>query len=242
MPTRRLTIISSRRSELIELGREMPAHSFDWINHLLVTAVVLVKNRLDWGMLCLMGPDRYALADEAWRSLRDFHCDQVIVITGESGSGKTEASKLILQYITSAAGRSDELETIRQQLLLSNPVLEAFGNAKTVHNDNSSRFVIRCCCYCAFWGYYLRFNIYWIQGKYIELEFDHRGEPIGGLTTNCKSIHCVHLSVLQIQLDLNGTHYFVSEIHHQWQTSWKRYVGWIICNQSMTDERCYFGF
>jgi len=106
-------------------------------------------------------PHVYALADEAWRSLRDFHCDQVIVITGESGSGKTEASKLILQYITSAAGRSDELETIRQQLLLSNPVLEAFGNAKTVHNDNSSRF-----------------------GKYIELEFDHRGEPIGGLTTN----------------------------------------------------------
>ena len=97
------------------------------------------------GMFDSMGwMDRYALADEAWRSLRDFHCDQVIVITGESGSGKTEASKLILQYITSAAGRSDELETIRQQLLLSNPVLEAFGNAKTVHNDNSSRFVIFC--------------------------------------------------------------------------------------------------
>lgn len=86
-------------------------------------------------------PDRYALADDAWRSLRDLYSDQVIVITGESGSGKTEAFKLILQYIGIATGRSREFETVRQQLLLSNPVLEAFGNAKSIHNDNSSRFV-----------------------------------------------------------------------------------------------------
>lgn len=84
---------------------------------------------------------RYALADHAWRSLRDFYSDQVIVITGESGSGKTEASKLILQYLGFATGKSKELETVRQQLLLCNPVLEAFGNAKSIHNDNSSRFV-----------------------------------------------------------------------------------------------------
>lgn len=85
---------------------------------------------------------RYALADHAWRSLRDLYTDQVIVITGESGSGKTEASKLILQYIGFTSGKSKELETVRQQLLLCNPVLEAFGNAKSIHNDNSSRFVM----------------------------------------------------------------------------------------------------
>lgn len=82
------------------------------------------------------------MADNAWRSLRDFYTDQAIVITGESGSGKTEASKLILQYIGFTSGRSKELETVRQQLLLFNPVLEAFGNAKSIYNDNSSRFVI----------------------------------------------------------------------------------------------------
>ena len=165
------------------------------------------------GMSCSAAMDRYALADEAWRSLRDFHCDQVIVITGESGSGKTEASKLILQYIASAAGRSDELEIIRQQLLLSNPVLEAFGNAKTVHNDNSSRFVIQNFTIISVkflfvvvvvvvvvdfvivaddddsddsFVWWLNNNHILVKGKYIELEFDHRGEPIGGLTTNCK--------------------------------------------------------
>nr|CAH0099998.1 unnamed protein product [Daphnia galeata] len=106
-------------------------------------------------------PHVFAVADHAWRSLRDFYSDQVIVITGESGSGKTEASKLILQYLGFATGKSNELETVRQQLLLCNPVLEAFGNAKSIHNDNSSRF-----------------------GKYIELEFDYRGEPVGGLITH----------------------------------------------------------
>ena len=86
---------------------------------------------------------RYAVADSAWRALRDGQTsgDQVVLITGESGSGKTEASKLILQYLAAAAGRSKDLESIRHQLLLCNPVLEAFGNAKTIHNDNASRFV-----------------------------------------------------------------------------------------------------
>lgn len=111
------------------------------------------------------------------------------MITGESGSGKTEASKLILQYIATAAGHSRCLETVRQQILLCNPVLEAFGNAKTILNDNSSRFVITS-------SPRFRFQVFSLpstattfvlsKGKYIELEFDYRGEPVGGCVTHCK--------------------------------------------------------
>ena len=60
---------------------------------------------------------------------------------GESGSGKTEASKKILQYIGEVCSKTGvEVRSVRDRLIQSNPVLEAFGNAKTVRNDNSSRF------------------------------------------------------------------------------------------------------
>jgi myosin heavy subunit len=75
-----------------------------------------------------------------------FRCGQssAIVITGESGAGKTEAMKLMLRYLTVVAPNIDGASTgagaIEKRLLDSSPITEAFGNAKTVRNDNSSRF------------------------------------------------------------------------------------------------------
>lgn len=59
---------------------------------------------------------------------------------GESGSGKTEASKKVLQFIAAASGHIDNVESVKDKLLQTNPILEAFGNAKTNRNNNSSRF------------------------------------------------------------------------------------------------------
>ncbi|XP_074785489.1 unconventional myosin-Ia isoform X2 [Athene noctua] len=106
-------------------------------------------------------PHIYAIADDAYRSLRDRDRDQCILITGESGAGKTEASKLVMSYVAAVCSRGEEVDKVKEQLLQSNPVLEAFGNAKTVRNDNSSRF-----------------------GKYMDVAFDFKGEPLGGVISN----------------------------------------------------------
>ena len=67
---------------------------------------------------------------------------QSIIINGESGAGKTETTKILLAYLTSAAGDADGSAgaVLIKQLVASSPALEAFGNAKTLRNDNSSRF------------------------------------------------------------------------------------------------------
>ncbi|EGC34012.1 myosin IE [Dictyostelium purpureum] len=108
-----------------------------------------------------MPPHIYALANDAYRSMRQNQEKQCVIISGESGAGKTEASKKIMQFLTFVSSKSNEGERISKMLLESNPLLEAFGNAKTLRNDNSSRF-----------------------GKYMEMQFNPVGSPIGGKITN----------------------------------------------------------
>uniref|UniRef100_A0A8C1FR21 Unconventional myosin-Ic n=1 Tax=Cyprinus carpio carpio TaxID=630221 RepID=A0A8C1FR21_CYPCA len=108
-----------------------------------------------------ISPHIFALANNSYRALRTERRDQCILLSGESGAGKTEASKKILQYYTHICPTRNNTHTIRERLLQSNPVLEAFGNAKTLRNDNSSRF-----------------------GKYMDIQFDYKGAPIGGHILN----------------------------------------------------------
>jgi len=102
-------------------------------------------------------PHVYAITDSAYRSMLHDKEDQAILCTGESGAGKTENTKKVIQYLAAVAshksstGRAAHGE-LEKQLLQCNPLLEAFGNAKTVKNDNSSRF-----------------------GKFIRINFDSSG-------------------------------------------------------------------
>lgn len=106
-------------------------------------------------------PHLYAIANQAYYSMKEENSDQCVLISGESGAGKTEAAKQILQFLASTSTNTGLSSQIRDKLLQSNPILEAFGNAKTLRNDNSSRF-----------------------GKYMEVQFDFKGEPIGGKIIN----------------------------------------------------------
>uniref|UniRef100_A0AAQ4S826 Myosin Ic, paralog b n=1 Tax=Gasterosteus aculeatus aculeatus TaxID=481459 RepID=A0AAQ4S826_GASAC len=108
-----------------------------------------------------ISPHIYALSDTAYRAMRTERKDQCIMISGESGAGKTEASKKILLYYAVTCPINAHMATLGDRLLQSNPVLEAFGNAKTFRNDNSSRF-----------------------GKYMGVQFDFRGAPVGGHILN----------------------------------------------------------
>lgn len=84
----------------------------------------------------ITSPHVYAIADTAIREMIRDEVNQSIIISGESGAGKTETAKIAMQYLASLGGGSG----IEYEILQSNPILEAFGNAKTLRNDNSSRF------------------------------------------------------------------------------------------------------
>ncbi|CAN6309346.1 unnamed protein product [Urochloa humidicola] len=104
-----------------------------------------------------LSPHLFAIADACYRALINDHGSQSILVSGESGAGKTETTKMLMRYLAFMGGRSGtEGRTVEQQVLESNPVLEAFGNAKTVKNNNSSRF-----------------------GKFVEIQFDKYGKISG---------------------------------------------------------------
>uniref|UniRef100_H2M5J0 Myosin, heavy chain 14, non-muscle n=1 Tax=Oryzias latipes TaxID=8090 RepID=H2M5J0_ORYLA len=113
-----------------------------------------------------MPPHIYAISEAAYRSMLQDREDQSILCTGESGAGKTENTKKVIQYLAHVASshKSGSLAGVcsvsqgelERQLLQANPILEAFGNAKTVKNDNSSRF-----------------------GKFIRINFDVAGYIVG---------------------------------------------------------------
>uniref|UniRef100_A0A8B9L4C5 Myosin X, like 1 n=1 Tax=Astyanax mexicanus TaxID=7994 RepID=A0A8B9L4C5_ASTMX len=108
-------------------------------------------------------PHIFAVANESYRCLWKRHDSQCVLISGESGAGKTESTKLLLQFLSvmsqNSAGTPPTEKTTRveQAIVQSSPIMEAFGNAKTVYNNNSSRF-----------------------GKFIQLHFSQSGNIQGG--------------------------------------------------------------
>ncbi|TMW99351.1 hypothetical protein EJD97_002686 [Solanum chilense] len=104
-----------------------------------------------------LNPHVFAIADVAYRAMILEGKSNSILVSGESGAGKTETTKMLMRYLAYLGGRAaTEGRTVEQQVLGSNPVLEAFGNAKTVRNNNSSRF-----------------------GKFVEIQFDKHGRISG---------------------------------------------------------------
>ncbi|TEB38809.1 microfilament motor [Coprinellus micaceus] len=114
------------------------------------------KNRLE------VPPHVFAIAEGAYYNMNAYNENQCVIISGESGAGKTEAAKRIMQYIAEVSGGQDSgIQDIKDMVLATNPLLESFGCAKTLRNNNSSR-----------------------HGKYLEIMFNDRGEPVGAQITN----------------------------------------------------------
>ena len=109
-----------------------------------------------------MPPHVFAIAESAYYNMNAYKDNQCVIISGESGAGKTEAAKRIMQYIANVSGGGNSsIQETKDMVLATNPLLESFGNAKTLRNNNSSRF-----------------------GKYLQLQFNAQGEPVGADITN----------------------------------------------------------
>uniref|UniRef100_A0A672JLB8 Unconventional myosin-Va n=1 Tax=Salarias fasciatus TaxID=181472 RepID=A0A672JLB8_SALFA len=102
-----------------------------------------------------MDPHIFAVAEEAYKQMARDERNQSIIVSGESGAGKTVSAKYAMRYFATVSGSASEAN-VEEKVLASNPIMEAIGNAKTTRNDNSSRF-----------------------GKYIEIGFDARYRIIG---------------------------------------------------------------
>ncbi|KAI9909794.1 hypothetical protein PsorP6_010278 [Peronosclerospora sorghi] len=87
-----------------------------------------------------MAPHVFATAEETYRTMLSEEDNQCVIIRGESGAGKTEASKQIQKYIAGVSGSGAGVDKVKRTFLESNPLLEEFVNAKTLRNNNSSRF------------------------------------------------------------------------------------------------------
>ena len=88
--------------------------------------------------------------------MRNLTLSQGIIVSGESGAGKTESTKYILRYLTDSYGGGGTITDLESRILAANPLLESFGNAKTTRNNNSSRF-----------------------GKFVELHFNKNAKVVG---------------------------------------------------------------
>uniref|UniRef100_A0AAQ5X6Q5 Myosin X, like 1 n=1 Tax=Amphiprion ocellaris TaxID=80972 RepID=A0AAQ5X6Q5_AMPOC len=113
-------------------------------------------------------PHIFAVANECYRCIWKRHDSQCVLISGESGAGKTESTKLLLQFLSVMSQKSvgtppsEKTTRVEQAIVQSSPIMEAFGNAKTVYNNNSSRF-----------------------GKFIQLHFSEGGNIQGGCVIDC---------------------------------------------------------
>ncbi|XP_005210737.1 unconventional myosin-VI isoform X8 [Bos taurus] len=105
-----------------------------------------------------MPPHVFAIADKAFRDMKVLKMSQSIIVSGESGAGKTENTKFVLRYLTESYGSGQDID---DRIVEANPLLEAFGNAKTVRNNNSSRF-----------------------GKFVEIHFNEKSSVVGGFVSH----------------------------------------------------------